>query len=116
MRGAATTIASVMPVSATIIGGMGIPGSTRVWNSPMTSPPRVLTAPISVMALVRGEPPVVSRSTITKVTEDSGSPISSSATCRGEPAARSGGDVMCRRYSRTSDAKPCQSPCVAWDA
>ena len=65
-----STIAVVMPVSGTICGGMARPGSTRVANSPSTSPPRTLTAPISVMAsrpspLAR--PPVVSRSTTTNV-------------------------------------------------
>ena len=30
-------------------GGIGAPGSTSVWNSPSTSPPRTLTAPISVI-------------------------------------------------------------------
>ena len=71
--GASHTIAVVMPVSWTIWGGMLRCGSTRVANSPSTTPPRTLTAPISVMAsgtapsalLVR--PPVVSRSTTTKV-------------------------------------------------
>src|SRR4051794_24332370 len=58
-----------------------MPGSTRVWNSPSTSPPRTLTAPISVIALSVGEPPVVSRSTTTKVTADSGVPSSSIDTC-----------------------------------
>ena len=32
--------------------GIGTPGLTRVWNSPSTSPPRTLTAPISVMCAV----------------------------------------------------------------
>src|SRR4051794_25346447 len=58
-----------------------MPGSTRVWNSPSTSPPRTLTAPISVIALSVGEPPVVSRSTTTNVTADSGVPSSSMDTC-----------------------------------
>ena len=70
MVGALHTIAVVMPVSATICGGMLRPGSTRVASSPSTAPPRTLTAPISVMEswpspLAR--PPVVSRSTTTKV-------------------------------------------------
>src|SRR5919107_2502533 len=68
---------------------MAQPGSTRVWNSPSTSPPRTLTAPISVIALSFGEPPVVSRSTTTKVTSASGVPSSSIVACsyRGSPAA-----------------------------
>ncbi len=78
MAGASHTIAVVMPVSCTIWGGMLRCGSTRVANSPSTTPPRTLTAPISVMAshgappalLVR--PPVVSRSTTTKVVSRKG--------------------------------------------
>src|SRR3954447_12567264 len=58
-----------------------MPGSTRVWNSPSTSPPRTFTAPISVIALSVGEPPVVSRSTTTKVTADRGVPSSSIVAC-----------------------------------
>ena len=50
MVGASHTIAVVMPVSCTICGGMLRCGSTRVANSPSTTPPRTLTAPISVMA------------------------------------------------------------------
>ena len=73
MVGASHTIAVVMPVSCTICGGMLRCGSTRVANSPSTTPPRTLTAPISVMAsgtvpsLPVVRPPVVSRSTTTKV-------------------------------------------------
>ncbi len=77
MRGEPATIASVMPVSTEMNAGMGSPGSTRVWNSPTTSPPRTLTAPISVMPHSAGLPPVVSRSTTTKVTPASGVPRSS---------------------------------------
>jgi hypothetical protein len=40
-----------------------------------------LTAPISVIALSFGDPPVVSRSTTTNVTSDSGVPSSSIDTC-----------------------------------
>ena len=47
---------SVMPVSTLMKGGIGTPGSTRVWNSPSTSPPRTFTAPISVIALSSGRP------------------------------------------------------------
>ena len=70
--GALRTIAEVMPVSSTICGGMLRPGSTRVASSPSTSPPRTLTAPISVMASTLSpsplaRPPVVSRSTTTNV-------------------------------------------------
>ncbi len=70
IRGALHTIAVVIPVSATICGGMLRPGSTSVASSPSTTPPRTLTAPISVIwswlsPLAR--PPVVSRSTTTNV-------------------------------------------------
>ena len=73
MVGASHTIAVVIPVSWTICGGMLRCGSTRVANSPSTTPPRTLTAPISVMASATFpsravmRPPVVSRSTTTKV-------------------------------------------------
>ena len=77
--GAVATSASVMPVSAATNGGIGTPGLTSVWNSPRTSPPRTLTAPISVMPASAGAPPVVSRSTTTNVTSDSGVPRSSNA-------------------------------------
>ncbi|SLJ83053.1 Uncharacterised protein [Mycobacteroides abscessus subsp. abscessus] len=56
-----------MPVTCTTAGGIARPGLTRVANSPSTSPPRTLTAPISVMASPSGLVPVVSRSTTTKV-------------------------------------------------
>ena len=70
MRGASYTIVEVMPVNATIWGGMSGPGRPSVANSPSTSPPRTFTAPISVMASCLspvGRPPVVSRSTTTNV-------------------------------------------------
>ena len=78
IAGAVATIDVVIPVSAEIWAGTGPPGFTRVWNSPSTSPPRTLTAPISVIAEDVGLPPVVSRSTTTNVTSDSGVPRSSS--------------------------------------
>jgi len=76
MRGACATIASVMPVSTEIIGGIDPAGRTSVPNSPITSPPRTFTAPTSVIES-SAEPPVVSRSTTTKVTSHSGVPRSS---------------------------------------
>lgn len=79
--GAATTMLSVMPVSTEMKGGIGEPGSTRVPNSPSTSPPLTLTAPISVIACSPAETPVVSRSNTTKVTWLSGVPSSSSVPC-----------------------------------
>ena len=63
--------------------GIGVPGLTRVWNSPRTSPPWTFTAPTSVMAQSAGVPPVVSRSTTTKVTPTNGVPRSSSVPCTG---------------------------------
>ena len=78
MRGAPATIALVMPVRTAMKGGISVPGSTRVWNSPRTSPPRTLTAPISViMDPEVGDPPVVSRSTTQKVRSRRGRPSSS---------------------------------------
>ena len=83
--GASHTMAVVIPVSWTICGGMLRPGSTSVANSPSTTPPRTLTAPISVMASKFSpspvaRPPVVSRSTTTKVVSRSDtSPRSTSA-------------------------------------
>ena len=87
------TIDVVMPVSVAMKAGTGTPGSTRVWNSPRTSPPRTLTAPISVIARrCAGEPPVVSRSTTTNVT-------CATAGCR------------CRRGSAARRARsPARSP------
>ena len=81
MRGASATIAVVMPVSDWMNGGIGRCGLTRVWNSPSTSPPRTLTAPISVIAESAGLPPVVSRSTTTNVTSASAVPRSSKVPC-----------------------------------
>ena len=82
-RGAPVIIAVVMPVSATMFGGSPVPGSTSVASSPICSPPRTLTAPISVIASVRAEPPVVSRSSTTNVTSRSGVPSSSNDSCAG---------------------------------
>src|SRR3954470_22307600 len=75
-RGAAYTIVSVIPVSDTISGGMPRPGSTSVANSPTTSPPRTLTAPISVI-VSSSLTPVVSRSNTTNVVARNGVPSSS---------------------------------------
>src|SRR6478609_5095275 len=116
--GAPITIAVVIPVSTWICAGTGPPGSTSVWNSPSTSPPRTLTAPTSVMADAPGAAPVVSRSTTTNVTSCSGVPMSSSVTCTGRPvcgAARStrGGTgdrwTMRRTLTAPSDT-PAPSP------
>ncbi len=68
----------VMPVSTAMKGGICACGLTRVWNSPSTSPPRTLTAPISViLAPPCTEAPVVSRSTTQKVMSRRGRPSSS---------------------------------------
>ena len=62
--------------------GISVRGLTRVWNSPSTSPPRTLTAPISVIIEPpSAEPPVVSRSTTQKVMSRSGRPSSSKLRC-----------------------------------
>ena len=72
MRGAGTTIASVMPVSSVIVGGIGTPGFTSVSIRPSSSPPRSFSAPISVIRSSAGEAPVVSRSSTTNVTAERG--------------------------------------------
>ena len=78
--GAGAIIAWVMPVSTVMNGGTGSPGLTRVANSPSSSPARTLTAPISVIPQPSGAPPVVSRSTTTKVVSRSDC---ASGTCPG---------------------------------
>src|SRR3954468_19791011 len=93
---------------------MAVPGSTSVWNSPSTSPPRTFTAPISVIALSFGEPPVVSRSTTTKVTADRAVPTSSIDTCSytdgrraalaREPGRRPGEEGTARTVGRGTDS------------
>ena len=71
-----------MPVSTAMNGGIAVCGLTSVWNSPSTSPPRTLTAPISVIIEPpSGEPPVVSRSTTQNVRSRSGRPSSSKLRC-----------------------------------
>ena len=66
--GAAVTMSSLIPVSATMSGGMARPGLTRVLNSARIWPPLIRTAPISVMPASSGDQPVVSTSTITNST------------------------------------------------
>ena len=77
IRGDEATIELVMPVSTAMNGGIGSDGFTSVWNSPITSPARTFTAPISVIPDSPGAPPVVSRSTTQNVTSRSGVPRSS---------------------------------------
>ena len=98
--GASKTIASEIPVSMVICGGIFRPGSTSVANSPSTSPPRILTAPISVIDSVCDEPPVVSRSTTTNVTSRNGSPSSSKLYCV-DSRGRTTGSVFDRWSERT---------------
>ena len=126
-RGASRTIASVMPVRTEMNAGIGWPGLTKVWNSPSTSPARTLTAPISVIPHSLGLPPVVSRSTTTKVTSDRGVPRSSrvpwticmsarlgvTSDSHGEAKRRGVGDqpVICRRRTpkvrdRSAESSP----------
>ncbi|CNG09200.1 Uncharacterised protein [Mycobacterium tuberculosis] len=107
MRGAAVTIAVVMPVSAVMNGGTGPPGSTSVPSSPSSSPPRTFTAPISVMAESAAEPPVVSRSTTTKVTSASGVPRSSSVPWTPAPCAPCG-LVMSATVEDPTDRSRCR--------
>ncbi len=84
----------MIPVSAATNGGTGMPGLVSVANSPRVWPARTLTAPNSVMPASTGAPPVVSRSTTTKVTSDNGVPRSAKEDCTAwPPAGRSvGGD------------------------
>lgn len=57
-----------MPVSAVMKSGSEWPGLTKLWNSPIISPPRTFSAPISVIAApVDGAAPEVSRSRTTNV-------------------------------------------------
>ena len=56
--------------------GIGTPGAQKVRNSPMISPPRTFTAPISVIPASTGLPPAVSRSTTTNVVWASDLPMS----------------------------------------
>ena len=65
-------MASVMPVSATMSGGMTRPGLTRLANSAQIRPPLSRTAPISVIPSASGDQPVVSTSTTTKSSVPSG--------------------------------------------
>ena len=87
-----------MPVSETICGGTATPGSTSVANSPTISPPRTLTAPISVIASESGGPPVVSRSTTTNVTADRGVPSSPNESWGSGPVTgRAGASIAAGR-------------------
>jgi hypothetical protein len=66
--GAAVTIASLMPVSATTCSGIAAPGLTSDENCPRSWPALTRTAPISVIRASPGVQPVVSTSTTTKST------------------------------------------------
>ena len=72
MRGCPTTIASWMPVMRVMGSGIGRQGSTSVSKRSRTSPPRMRTAPISVIFDRPGAPPVVSMSTTQNVASRSG--------------------------------------------
>src|SRR3954447_2437033 len=90
-----------------------MPGSTSVWNSPSTWPPRTFTAPPSVIALSFGLPPVVSRSTTTKVTSASGVPRSSIVAWwnRGRSLPPGPGRATCRQVAGEASGGP--SPTAA---
>ena len=64
--GAPRSASGRMPVSDVTAGGSGAPGSTSVSNASSSSSARTRCAPISQIRDVRGESPVVSRSTTTK--------------------------------------------------
>ena len=92
--GASTTIELLMPVSTAMNGGISVCGLTSVWNSPSTSPPRTLTAPISVIIdPASAEPPVVSRSTTVNVTSRSGRPSSSKLRWHSQRAVSGAADA-----------------------
>ncbi len=88
MAGAGPTAMSSIPVRCVMNRGMGPPGFTSVCRTASRSPPRYRTAPTSVIAQSRGDPPVVSRSTMQNVTSDSG--VSGSS-----PVARSSSPTVC---------------------
>ncbi len=69
-------------------GGTGLPGLTSEANSPRRSPPRTLTAPISVIAAAPGDHPVVSRSTTANST--SARPVSGGSPAAGSHAVTAG--------------------------
>ena len=97
-----------MPVSTAMNGGMSVRGLTRVWNSPSTSPPRTLTAPISVIIEPpSAEPPVVSRSTTQKVRSRSGRPSSSKLRCDSHREVGAlGGLLMASTLEAATDNPP----------
>ena len=87
-----------MPVSTAMNGGISVRGLTRVWNSPSTSPPRTLTAPISVIIEpASADPPVVSRSTTVNVTSRSRRPSSSKLRWHSQRAVSDDVVLMWRR-------------------
>ena len=65
MSGAPVSIASVMPVSSMIFGCNFRFGSTNIWNVSITSPRRMMAAPISMIVSCCELSPVVSRSNAT---------------------------------------------------
>ncbi len=65
--GAPNTISSRMPVSSSILNGIGTCGFTKAENRSVTFPSSTFTAPISMMRLLIGEKPVVSKSNTTNV-------------------------------------------------
>ena len=67
MVGAESTMASVMPVSFSILNEIGICGLTKVLNLSTIFPSVIFTAPISIMRSASAENPVVSRSNTTYV-------------------------------------------------
>src|SRR4051794_27062244 len=83
-------MASVMPVSTVISGGIATPGLTNVCSVPRHSPARSLTAPTSVMAPSSADPPVVSTSTMQNVVSLSGTPRSSNDRCTPTERRRTG--------------------------
>src|SRR5262245_5489600 len=82
-------MSSVMPVRCATNDGIGRPGLTSVEKRSTRRPPTTRTAPISVMPLAAGPPPVVSRSTTTNSTPASGRASVSCSRTRQRPASGS---------------------------
>ena len=70
MVSASTTMESSIPVSCSILYGIGILGLTKVENLSTTFLFCILTAPISMILSLTGERPVVSKSNTTYVSSN----------------------------------------------
>ncbi len=91
-RPAATSPAARPPARETRVETAPRPLPRMPAEAPITSPPRTLTAPISVIPSLPARPPVVSRSTTVNVVSRSGSSSSSKLICSNRRPA--GAEVM----------------------